>query len=125
MERFIKWLVLGISIFLQNYNSFEILSQSYKLDPNNPDTLYQLGVVFAEKGLRDDAEKAFRKAIKLAPKYAEPHFNLAVIYATRNPAYPQLANFHYQKAVSLGLPRNMEFEKALQVSMENRTSNEK
>ena len=119
--------LLGELYFHQNKydNSFEILSQSYKLDPNNPDTLYQLGVVFAEKGLRDDAEKAFRKAIKLAPKYAEPHFNLAVIYATRNPAYPQLANFHYQKAVSLGLPRNMEFEKALQVSMENRTSNEK
>ena len=44
------------------------------------------------------------------------HYNLAIHYATTKPAYPRLANYHYQKAISLGASPSPEFEKTLQES---------
>lgn len=99
-------------------DAFELLSTSAKIDPNNAETQNYLGMVLGERGLRIDAEKAFRAALKSNPRYPVAHYNLAVLYATTKPAYPQLANYHYQKAVSLGASTNPDFEKLLQTALE-------
>ena len=99
-------------------DAFELLSTSAKIDSNNPETQNYLGMVLGERGLRTDAEKSFRAALKADPNYAVAHYNLAVLYATTKPAYPQLANFHYQKAVSLGAARNPDFERMLQRALQ-------
>lgn len=89
------------------------LSQSAKLDPNNPETQNYLGVTYSHKGLRTQAEVALRRAIQLDPNYAPAHNNIAVIYLTQNPPLPQLARWHYQKALDAGQPRNPDLEKLL------------
>ena len=108
-------------------DAFELLCSSAKIDPNNAETENYLGMVLGERGLRTDAEKAFRSAVKIDPNYLVAHYNLAVLYATTKPAYPRLANYHYQKAISLGASPNPEFEKTLQESLntleENNTQN--
>ena len=108
-------------------DAFELLCSSAKIDPNNAETQNYLGMVLGERGLRTDAEKAFRCAVKIDPNYLVAHYNLAVLYATTKPAYPRLANYHYQKAISLGASPNPEFEKTLQESLntveENNTQN--
>ena len=98
-------------------DAFELLCSSAKIDPNNAETQNYLGMVLGERGLRADAEKAFRSAVKIDPNYLVAHYNLAVLYATTKPAYPRLANYHYQKAISLGASPNPEFEKTLQESL--------
>ena len=98
-------------------DAFELLCSAAKIDPNNAKTQYYLGIVLSERGLRSDAEKAFRSAIKINPNDLMAHYNLAVHYATTKPAYPRLANYHYQKAISLGASPNPEFEKTLQESL--------
>jgi len=99
-------------------DAFELLCSSAKIDPNNAETQNYLGMVLGERGLRTDAEKAFRSAVKIDPNYLVAHYNLAVLYATTKPAYPRLANYHYQKAISLGASPNPEFEKTLQESLD-------
>lgn len=106
-------------------DAFELLSTSAKIDPNNAETQNYLGMVLGERGLRTDAEKSFRAALKVNPRYSVAHYNLAVLYATTKPAYPQLANYHYQKAVSLGASTNPDFEKLLQTALEESQAPEK
>ena len=37
-----------------------------------------------------------------------------MVYATQQPPYKELAQWHYQKAIAGGYPRNLEFEKLLE-----------
>jgi tetratricopeptide (TPR) repeat protein len=63
-----------------------ILKRSLMLDPKNPLTHYNLGVVFSgEDALEADeknagrAEKAFRRALELKPDFLEARYNLALL----------------------------------------------
>ncbi|HOW63686.1 MAG TPA: tetratricopeptide repeat protein [Candidatus Paceibacterota bacterium] len=107
--------LLGILRFRQNKfdEALTALSQSARLDPRNAETHNYLGITLSEKGFRDAAEAALRRAIQLQPDYANAHHNLAVIYATQNPPYLELARWHYQKALGAGHARNPEMEKVL------------
>jgi Flp pilus assembly protein TadD len=107
--------LVGILKFRQNKfdEALTSLSQSARLDPHNAETQNYLGITLSEKGFRDAAEAALRRAIQLQPDYANAHHNLAVIYATQNPPYLELARWHYQKALGAGHARNPEMEKAL------------
>jgi Tfp pilus assembly protein PilF/predicted nucleic acid-binding Zn-ribbon protein len=89
------------------------LSRAVKIDPNNPEIQNYLGVTLGHKGLRIQAETALRKAIQIDPSYAPAHNNLAVIYLNQTPPLPQLARWHYQKALDAGQPHNLELEKML------------
>ena len=89
------------------------MSRSAALDPNNPETQNYLGVTLGQKGQRQQAEAAFRRAVRLNPSYAPAHNNLAMIYVNQQPAAPQLARWHYQKALAAGQPHNPELEKTL------------
>ena len=90
------------------------LSRAATLDPNNPEIQNYLGVTLSHKGQRAQGETALRKAIQSNPHYAPAHNNLAVIYLSQTPSLPQLANWHYQKALADGQPRNIDLEKRLE-----------
>jgi len=94
-------------------DALDALSRAAKIDPNNPEIQNYLGVTLSHKGLRVQAETALRKAISLDGTYAPAHNNIAVIYLSQTPSLPQLARWHYQKALDAGQPRNLELEKML------------
>ena len=56
-------------------------------------------------------EAALRKAIQLKPGWGDAHYLLAVLYATQQPNYKELAQYHYKKAIAGGAGRNLELEK--------------
>ena len=89
------------------------LSRAAKLDSANPEIQNYLGATLNNLGQRKAAEAALRRAVQLAPNYAPAHNNLAVMYLSQNPPLPELARWHYQKAIDAGQPRNPELEKAL------------
>ncbi len=94
-------------------DALDALSRAAKIDPNNPEIQNYLGVTLSHKGLRVPAETALRKAISLDVNYAPAHNNIAVIYLSQTPPLPQLARWHYQKALDAGQPRNPDLEKML------------
>ena len=94
-------------------DALEVLSRAVKVDPQNPEIQNYLGVTLGHKGQRIQAETALRKAIQIDPAYAPAHNNLAVIYLNQTPPLPQLARWHYQKALDAGQPRNPDLEKML------------
>jgi Flp pilus assembly protein TadD len=94
-------------------DALKALSRAEQIDPNNPEIENYLGVTLSHQGQRKAAETALRRAIQLNPNYAPAHNNLAVIYLSQTPPLPQLARWHYQKALDAGQPRNPDLEKML------------
>lgn len=93
--------------------ALRVLSRAAHLDPKNPVVENFLGLTLSEKGLREPAETALRKAILLDPHYGAAQNNLAVIYLTQKPPLVALARWHYQKALDAGFPPNPQLEKML------------
>lgn len=108
--------LLGILRFRQNRfdDAFDALSRAVRIDPKNAETQNYLGITLSQKGQRAAAEAALRQAIQISPGYASAHHNLAVIYATQNPPFVELARWHYEKALGGGHPKNPEVEKLLE-----------
>ncbi len=99
----------------QKYDAaLDALSLSASLVPEKARTQFVLGLTLIEKGNRTAAEAALRKAVQLKPDLAEAHFSLARVYATQQPPFKELAQWHYQKAVGGRYPRDLEFEKLLE-----------
>jgi Tfp pilus assembly protein PilF/shikimate kinase len=94
-------------------DALDALDHAAKLDPQSAEIENFLGVALAEKGLRSQAETAFRKAILIQPDYADAHKNLAIVYLSAHPPEVELARWHYEKALASGMPPNPEFEKML------------
>jgi Tfp pilus assembly protein PilF len=94
--------------------ALDSLSLAAKLYPDQANTQYFLGKTFLQKGNRAQAEKALRKAVQLRPGWGEAHFSLAVVYATQQPPFKELAQWHYQKALTGGYPRDPDFEKLVE-----------
>jgi tetratricopeptide (TPR) repeat protein len=94
-------------------DALDALSRAAKAEPQNAEIQNFLGLTLSQKGMRNAAEAAFRKAILLNPGYAGAQNNLAVFYLTQQPPAVELARWHYDKAVAAGFPRNPELEKLL------------
>jgi Flp pilus assembly protein TadD len=94
--------------------ALDALSLSASIIPEEARTQYFLGKTLVQKGNRTGAEAALRKAVHLRPGWAEAHFSLAMVYATQQPPFKELAQWHYQKAIASGYPRNLDFEKLLE-----------
>jgi Flp pilus assembly protein TadD len=90
------------------------LTRSVKANPGYALAQNYLGIALTEKGQREAAEAAFRKAVQIAPDYANAHHNLAFVYATQDPPFIELAKYHYQKAIAGGEPRNEALEKLIE-----------
>jgi len=107
--------LLGILRYRQQKldDAFDALSRSASFNATNQFTQNYLGEVLADKGLRAQAETAFRKALDIDPGYADAHFNLALVYAAENPPSLNLARWHYQKALDFGHEKSASLEKML------------
>jgi cytochrome c-type biogenesis protein CcmH/NrfG len=95
-------------------DAVDALSLSAKLNPEKPETFYFLGLALVEKGQRQAAETALRRAIQLKPNWGQAHYQMAFVYATQQPPFKELAQWHYQKARDGGAPRNPELEKLIE-----------
>lgn len=106
-------LLMGLLKYQQGeYDAaLDSLSLSAKQLPDDPRTQYFLGKTLLQKGLRAQGETALRKAVNLRPGWGEAHFSLAMVYATQQPPFKELAQWHYQKALLGGYPRSEEFER--------------
>lgn len=93
--------------------SLDALGRAAKLDPKNPQIQNFLGVALAEKGLRAQAETAFRNAIQIEPDYGDAHKNLTIFYLTEHPPMVELARWHYEKALAAGVAPSPDLEKML------------
>ena len=90
------------------------LSRAAVLDPDDAEVQNHLGIALSEVGHRSAAEAALRKAVRLRPGYGEAHLNLAVVYASQDPPFKELAKYHYQKAINAGHPSDPRIEKMLE-----------
>lgn len=96
--------------------ALDALSRSARSNPQNALAQNSLGVALSQKGLREPAETAFRKALQIQPDYPDAHYNLAVEYILQQPPSFKLAEWHYQRATTHGHPRNVELEKRLEAA---------
>jgi Flp pilus assembly protein TadD len=97
-------------------DALNVLSRAASIKTKDPGIQVLLGVTLAEKGMRAQAETAFRKALQLQPNHADAHRNLAVIYLTQKPPRAELARWHYQKAVASGSPPSAELEREIETA---------
>ncbi|HEX8371710.1 MAG TPA: tetratricopeptide repeat protein [Chthoniobacterales bacterium] len=109
------WNLLGMVRVYQDQpdQALAALSQAVLLNPDNPKVHNYLGVAIGRKRWFDGAEAELQQAIRLDPKYADAHFNLALIFLQRDPSNKALAEKHYQTAIKLGAPADLEVEKKL------------
>ena len=105
----------GVKIRQEKYNeAFDVLSRSATIDPDKANTQFFLAQALIQQGNRGPAESALRRAIQLKPGWGEPHYMLAVLYATQEADTLGLAKYHYKQAVTGGVARNLELEKLLE-----------
>jgi Tfp pilus assembly protein PilF/predicted nuclease with TOPRIM domain len=108
----LAYYLLGRNFFQQGRldEALERLNESIHYDPANPKAFNCVGVISSQKGFVNRAEDAFSEAVKLDPEFGDAHFNLAVIYATREKPDPNRAAEHYNRAMLLGVPRDNAIE---------------
>jgi tetratricopeptide (TPR) repeat protein len=63
----------------RNDEALRLLHRSVRSEPANAYAWTALGVVSFEQNQVEESARAFRQAIKLAPRRPEPHYNLAVV----------------------------------------------
>jgi tetratricopeptide (TPR) repeat protein len=54
------------------------MKEAVKLDPNDPNLFFNLGVVNANEKKNEEAIKYYKKAIELKPDYGDAYVNIAV-----------------------------------------------
>ena len=90
--------------------ALDYLSRAAKINPKRSATQVFIGLALAQKGQRGPAEAALRKALELQPNNPDAHYNLALIYASQNPPFLEMARWHYQKALAFGAAKNPTLE---------------
>jgi hypothetical protein len=109
------YLMGGLKLRQEKYDeALDALSLSARLDPEKANTQYYLGKALIQKGSRGPAESALRKAVQLKPGWGDAHYQLAVLYATQEPNFKELALYHYKKAIAGGAARNLELEQRME-----------
>lgn len=78
----------------------KFLDQAYKVAPNSAIVITALGKYFYKRGNFNSAADKFKKAIRINPKLAGAHTELAVLYLVRFNK-PHKAIEHYQSAIKL------------------------
>ncbi|RNC88627.1 MAG: tetratricopeptide repeat protein [Allomuricauda sp.] len=58
----------------------ELMGQASKMAPDNPDLLYNIGVINMEQGNLDEARAAFNDALKVDSNYINAYLNLSTTY---------------------------------------------
>ncbi len=69
---------------LGNIEQFKtLLEEATKMDPNNPELQYNLGVISAESGHAKEARAYYQKCIELNPNYINAYINLAALILSK------------------------------------------
>jgi tetratricopeptide (TPR) repeat protein len=103
--------LLGLGIaylaLLRYADARQALEHSLQLEPNIAETEYQLGVVLAQQGDRQNAIQHWGKAVALEPRHAQALFSLGTMYLEAG----ELEKAHDAFARSLVVnPNNMKTE---------------
>jgi tetratricopeptide (TPR) repeat protein len=94
------WNLLGSVLAAQgDARAEQAYRRALTLKPDHPETHYNLGVLFLERGRLDEAIACNRKAVTLRPGFVAAHNNLANALRARGRVDEALA--HYAKAVEL------------------------
>lgn len=61
-------------------DEYTLWTDTVKKSPDSSIVHYNLGIVYAEKKLLDEAINEFKEAIKISPNYADAYYNLGLMY---------------------------------------------
>lgn len=67
------------------------------------------GYAYSQLGDYEAAEKAYRQALRIDPKYAKTHFNLAILYRDRMDCPESVRKAGYERNLSLALRYALEY----------------
>lgn len=97
------------AVIAQRLGDFETALVHYKQvlqrDDLNVEAHNNLGLLYRDKGLLDDAVREFQRAIAIEPRYARARNNLGVVYLTQRKLDAASSEFHAALALD---PRNVE-----------------
>lgn len=87
--------------FGQNADQFAVLTnqQAIQLDPNNPQQYIDLGGIYYQLGLYDDAIRQFQIAINLKNDYANAYYNLGHALESKGNLKEALASYQAVKTL--------------------------
>ena len=60
------------------------LAEALRIEPNNDETHYIMGLVWRSQARPKEAERSFKKAIAINPNNAKAHGNLAIVLLQQN-----------------------------------------
>ncbi|GAB1858310.1 tetratricopeptide repeat protein [Flavobacteriaceae bacterium MHTCC 0001] len=64
----------------------EVMEAATKMDPENPELQYNLGVIASDSGEAEEAMKYYKKTIELDPKYTNAYINSAALVLDKEAA---------------------------------------
>lgn len=99
------------SLFRKIFESKEIKQQKARVEsmPDDPAARFNLGAAYEKSGRYEDAIREFEKTLKVNPKSAEAHYNLALLYENMNEG--KKATLHILKAGNLFSNKNDQVNK--------------
>lgn len=108
-----SWITLGF-VYAElgaPMRAISCLTRAVHENPADPETRNALAIHLKKIGWTSAAESELLKAIDTEPKFAEAHFNLAVMYLEQKPPAVEMARRHYITARQLGAAPDDEMEK--------------
>lgn len=72
----------------------DLLRKAVRLNPSWADAHYQLGLLYEDQSLSDDAIREYQSAVRLQPSFATAHYRLALLY--RKKGRQQLAQSEFR-----------------------------
>jgi tetratricopeptide (TPR) repeat protein len=91
----------------------KILAKAVRADSENPYNHNYLGITLNELGKSKAAIKEIERAVELDPNYISALYNLAILLATEDEPDLVRSRANYEKALSLGSPRNKMLDEIL------------
>jgi Flp pilus assembly protein TadD len=95
---------LGIVYYQQKQydDAINSLTRALAINPKYAVAHNYLGITASQKGWQEAAVKELETALDIDPTYADAAFNLAVVYAMKQPPDKANAEKYYKRAVDLG-----------------------
>ena len=106
-EKSRKFLDQGIDyLYTSQFDeAIEFFDKAIKYDNNNYEAYYYRGCAYSNNFKKDKAMRDWNKAIELKPDYADPYFNIGLLYRRVNDY--AMACYYFKLAEKYGRP-NME-----------------
>ena len=107
---------LGITYYKQERwkDAMTYFEKSLAKRPDNATGRHYMGIIATKLSLLERAEREFKTALAIDPKYGEAHFNRAVLDVTWDPPQWDKARTEYDEAIKKGVKPDANLEKLLQ-----------